>query len=134
MKNENFSNKAHLKKKIFKQGIKKNIRMLRIFLHILSWLPWQHIFPVIFYKMHCKGKLKLRSHNTSYCLIEVVTKAGLIVYSTNIISCKYWSNIYKNFNYRAEKQKMLNFVTFLQNKKKFKQELKKISGPGCSTC
>jgi len=32
------------------------------------------------------------------------------VYSTNIISCKYWSNIYKNFNYRAKTQKMLNFV------------------------
>ena len=29
--------------------------------------------------MHCEGKLKLRSRNTSYCLIEVVTKAGLIV-------------------------------------------------------
>jgi hypothetical protein len=30
--------------------------------------------------MHCEGKFKLRSHNTSYCLIEVVTKAGLTVY------------------------------------------------------
>ena len=30
--------------------------------------------------MHCEGKLKLRSHNISYCLIEVVTKAGLTVY------------------------------------------------------
>jgi len=30
--------------------------------------------------MHSGGKLKLRSHNTSYCLIEVVTKAGLTVY------------------------------------------------------
>jgi hypothetical protein len=29
--------------------------------------------------MHCEGKLQLRSHNTSYCLIEVVTKAGLTV-------------------------------------------------------
>jgi hypothetical protein len=29
--------------------------------------------------MHCEGKLKLRSHNTSYCLIEVVTKAGWTV-------------------------------------------------------
>ena len=25
--------------------------------------------------MYCGGKLKLRSHNTSYCLIEVVTNA-----------------------------------------------------------
>jgi len=32
--------------------------------------------------MHCEGKLKLRSHNTSYCLIEVVTKAGLTVYTS----------------------------------------------------
>jgi hypothetical protein len=30
--------------------------------------------------MHCEGKLKLMSYNTSYCLIEVVTKAGLTVY------------------------------------------------------
>jgi len=27
--------------------------------------------------MHCEGKLKSRSHNTSYGLKEVVTKAGL---------------------------------------------------------
>jgi hypothetical protein len=31
--------------------------------------------------MYCEGKLKLRSHNTSYCLIDVVTKAGLTVFS-----------------------------------------------------
>ena len=29
--------------------------------------------------MHCEGKKIIRSHKTSYCLIEVVTKAGLIV-------------------------------------------------------
>ena len=29
--------------------------------------------------MHCEGKLKLRSHNTSYCFIEVITLAGLTV-------------------------------------------------------
>ena len=29
--------------------------------------------------MHCEGKLRLRSYNTRYCLIEVVTKAGLTV-------------------------------------------------------
>jgi hypothetical protein len=28
-------------------------------------------------EMHCGRNLKLRSHNTSYCLLEVVTKAGL---------------------------------------------------------
>jgi len=32
--------------------------------------------------MHCEEKLKLRSHNNaSYCLIEVVTKAGLTVFA-----------------------------------------------------
>ena len=30
--------------------------------------------------MHCEGKSKLRSHYTSYCLIDVVTKAGLTVF------------------------------------------------------
>jgi len=30
--------------------------------------------------MGCEGKLKLRSHNTSYYLMEVVIKAGLTVY------------------------------------------------------
>ena len=29
--------------------------------------------------MHYEGKLKVRSHNTSYCELEVVTKAGLTV-------------------------------------------------------
>ena len=29
--------------------------------------------------MHCEGKLKLRSQNSSYCLLEVVTKTGLTV-------------------------------------------------------
>ena len=29
--------------------------------------------------MHCEGKLILRSHNISHCLIEVVTKAGLTI-------------------------------------------------------
>jgi hypothetical protein len=32
--------------------------------------------------MQCEGKLKLRSHTTSYCLIEVVTKAGFTVLDT----------------------------------------------------
>ena len=30
--------------------------------------------------MHCEEKLKFRLHNTSYCWIKVVTKAGFIVY------------------------------------------------------
>ena len=33
-------------------------------------------------EMHCEGILKLRSRNTSCCLIEVVTKAGLTVLDT----------------------------------------------------
>ena len=32
------------------------------------------------FEMHCEGKLKLSSLNTSYYLIEVVTKAGLTIY------------------------------------------------------
>jgi len=39
--------------------------------------------------MHCEGKLILRSHNTSYCLIEVVTKACFTV------QCQ-WLKAYKN--------------------------------------
>ena len=30
--------------------------------------------------MHCEGKWKLRSHNTSYCLIELITKASVTIY------------------------------------------------------
>jgi len=29
--------------------------------------------------MYCDGKLNLRSHFTSYCLIEMVSEAGLTV-------------------------------------------------------
>ena len=38
--------------------------------------------------MHYAGKLNLRSHNSSYCLIKVVIKAGLtacIKYHTNVV-------------------------------------------------
>jgi hypothetical protein len=31
------------------------------------------------YEIHCEGKLKLRSHNASYCLMKVVTEAVLTV-------------------------------------------------------
>ena len=41
--------------------------------------------------MHCVGKLKLRSHNTSYCLIEVVTKAGWTVIKNVLLSLKMMS-------------------------------------------
>jgi len=36
--------------------------------------------------MHFKGKYISRSHNTRYCLIEVVTKAGLTVWSPILVS------------------------------------------------
>jgi hypothetical protein len=39
--------------------------------------------------MHCEGELKLRSHNTSYCLIEVVTNAGVSV-SFNICMLQHF--------------------------------------------
>jgi hypothetical protein len=38
------------------------------------------IYRFIYYEVHCEGKLKLKSHNTSYCLIEVATKAGLTIF------------------------------------------------------
>jgi hypothetical protein len=40
--------------------------------------------------MHCEGKLKLRSHNTSYCLIGVVTKAGSTVFSDKLCNLQVW--------------------------------------------
>ena len=36
-------------------------------------------YKFISYEMHCKRNLKLKPDNTSYCLIEVVTKAGSTV-------------------------------------------------------
>ena len=39
--------------------------------------------------MHCEGELKLTSHNTSYCLIEVVTNAGVSV-SFNICMLQHF--------------------------------------------
>jgi hypothetical protein len=41
--------------------------------------------------MHCKEKFKLSSHNTSDCLIEVDTKAGLTVYGVRVIPCRHLS-------------------------------------------
>jgi hypothetical protein len=40
---------------------------------VVSW------YSCNWYEMQCEGQLKSRLHNTSYCLIEVVTKAGLTV-------------------------------------------------------
>ena len=31
------------------------------------------------YEIHCEGNSKLRLHNTCYCLIELLTEAGLTV-------------------------------------------------------
>ena len=42
--------------------------------------------------MHCEWKSKLRSHNTSYCLIEVVTKAGSTVQIGLKIKKKYFGH------------------------------------------
>ena len=43
--------------------------------------------------MHCERQLELRSHNSSYCLIEVVTKAGLTVLWL-VPTCRYWQYLY----------------------------------------
>ena len=40
--------------------------------------------------MYCEGKLKLRSHNRSYCLIDVITKAGLTVIGIILIFHIAW--------------------------------------------
>ena len=48
---------------------------------------WRHVRKVVakyrcnLYKMHYEDKLKSRSYSTSFCLIEVVIKAGLTVLS-----------------------------------------------------
>ena len=52
--------------------------------------------------MHCEGKLNVKSHNTSYCLIEVVTKAGLTVspfvhYITGSIIFRNLSSVLINY-------------------------------------
>ena len=53
--------------------------------------------------MHCKGKLKLRSLKTSYCLIEVVTKTGL----TNNLA-KSMCQIANFYGYLASKYSALD--------------------------
>jgi len=40
--------------------------------------------------MYWEGKLKLKSHNTSYCLIEVVTKVGLTVFHSICVFLSFW--------------------------------------------
>ena len=54
--------------------------------------------------MHCEGKLQLRSHNTSYCLIEVVTKADFTVYV--VMKLKF---IYKSFGNRYTSEPLVRF-------------------------
>jgi hypothetical protein len=46
--------------------------------------------------MHCEGKLKLRSHIASYCLIEVATKAGLTVLLNLCNTCICYFVIYQD--------------------------------------
>ena len=72
-------------------------------------LKYGHIRQVVakyrynWYKMFCEGKLKLRSQNVSYYLIEVVvTKASLTVYILGLVFffiLRYqflfiWSNVF----------------------------------------
>jgi len=74
---------------------------------VLCDLPKGHFRQVVikdrcnWYEIHCEGKLKLRSHNTSYCLIEVVTKAGLTVIINNDRElCQiYKSNVKKSTHF-----------------------------------
>ena len=45
-------------------------------------------FSLQILEMHCQWKLKLRSRNTCYCLIEVVTRADLAVQVYLILNFK----------------------------------------------
>ena len=45
--------------------------------------------------MHHEEKLKLRSHNTSYSIIEVITKTCLTVF---VKFCDYWNVIYNMYS------------------------------------
>ena len=49
----------------------------------LSYVTFQMIIEI-------EGKLILRSHNTSYCLIEVAASAGLTVYPYSFIVDDIW--------------------------------------------
>ena len=89
------------------------------------------------YEMHCEGKLKLRSHNTSYCLIEVVTKAGLTVHvlwkNFSSETSYNWANFntnwstygYMNWRHYEEtvknsfSQKQVNYAIYPFMKRKF---------------
>jgi hypothetical protein len=51
---------------------------------VLCYLPrerWNRVakYRCNWYEKQCEGKLELRSHNTGYCLIEVVTKVDLTI-------------------------------------------------------
>ena len=67
------------------------------------------IYMFIKYESHCEWYLKLKSHNTSYCLIEVVTKAGLIVY------VKQYLHIWFNQGYSRTSLKLFSRTKFLRN-------------------
>ena len=42
-------------------------------------IQWSLKYRFNLYEVHCEWKLKFKSHNISYCKMDVVTKAGLIV-------------------------------------------------------
>ena len=95
--------------------VKRFMNILDIFLN--SWfknnLRKKKGFIWIFFIFHKNlGGTYVAMATTIKCVSKVLK---FKVYSTNIISCKYWSNIYKDFKYRAKTKKMLNFVIFLQN-------------------
>ena len=63
-------------------------------------------YRFIKYEIHCEGKLKLISHNTSYCLIDVVTKLEFIIKKKylwllffkldNLCTLNVWNKKYRN--------------------------------------
>ena len=57
--------------------------------------------------MYYEVNLKLRSYNTSYCLIEVVTKAGLTVETIIVKKQRFLSKIGTKHIETADKLKVL---------------------------
>jgi hypothetical protein len=62
--------------------------------------------------MHCEGKYKLRLHNTSYCLIEVVTK-----YSSFLIICRYLNLVenQRTIVYKLENSQVVTTLKFCKD-------------------
>jgi len=74
-------------------------------------LKYGHIRQVVtkyrfnWYKIYCDRKLILRSHITSYCLIEVVTKPGLTIIKLFLLKYSWQFFRSPSFAYSEDYQK-----------------------------